>query len=219
MAASMTRTSRFILGLAMTLIGCGSAESTLDAAGAGDAGSGNDVPRSTEPSGDAGSSGSNGPNGPSPTKDAGTSAPADAGDPEWPQTASCNSVANGATPIDVLLVTGQPPKMTGGTIVDGTYDLTSFRKFTSGTTGTNDTGYRETMVISNAGTKIERVMISKKLQKTGRATGTQVPTGTAVAVTYTCPQQGTINAEYTAGPNRFEVLADKGKEHYVYERR
>ncbi|HTQ06282.1 MAG TPA: hypothetical protein VMI54_20610 [Polyangiaceae bacterium] len=90
---------------------------------------------------------------------------------------ACNDVVNGAPLVNKDHDPAAPPKMTGGTIADGTYYLTKVVQY-NGENG--NTAQRETWVIS--GNTIEVVNLDGT-----RYSGTYTTSGHELTLTLTCP--------------------------------
>src|SRR6185295_9466420 len=95
----------------------------------------------------------------------------------------------------------------GGTIVDGTYYLTSYTKyFSSSPDGSNSQQRQTTAVISGNGTMLQLVDYRSEDNRTDRISATFSPNGTTLTVTFSCGQQGGDTPSYTATSTSFTVF-------------
>jgi hypothetical protein len=147
-------------------------------------------PPPQDASGDASSSASS---------DGSTGAPSDAaGD----GASACNTLANIGSPVTITEVAQDPPPPQGGTVVDGTYVLTSETTYTGpgGATGTTGT---QTVTIQITGNTIQ---VAKDFDPP-TSTYTLSTSGTTFSTTGVCPPGvGPLAGSYTATPTSFTVL-------------
>jgi hypothetical protein len=141
------------------------------------------------------------------------------------QQTACSSICNGATPIPEVEVSGSPPAGTGGTILDGTYFLTSRIQY-SGTDGGTDGGtpytVQETLVLSTSG----GITIAQDIQNSNgqpdqTITATFVPSDPSVYLMEVCPNAAQKTLTYTVSGNTvtfYEPHGAGGFEESVFTR-
>ena len=138
-----------------------------------------------------------------PSSDAGEDAvaPDDAGstvDAAPEASDECQPPDNTAPAIDVTSVAEDPPAMTGGTIADGTYYLTSFVVYTGPDGGT---------VPAGSSLKATLVIAAGRAQFVDNASGpsawTLLASGTNLTIRHTCPKKYDRQVQYTATPTTF----------------
>jgi hypothetical protein len=125
--------------------------------------------------------------------DARVDASRDAADAGPPGTCggACNTFPNISPPITRTVVQGSPPTMTGGTIVDGTYLVTSIIQYNGDSTPYS---LSETSVI---GGNIDAWVASTNGQPPVRFTTTFTTTNNQMAFTFCCPTAGNLTISYT----------------------
>jgi hypothetical protein len=139
----------------------------------------------------------------SPGHEAGFDSPPEATteDAEMEAAVVCTTLANSAAAVPVQTFAADPPTPEGGTIVDGTYEMTGAAIYTgpdgpSGTNGTSQTTIQitgSTIQIVNAGDPPTRTI-------------TLATSGTSFTSTDTCPDYSTvIQGSYTATATTFVV--------------
>jgi hypothetical protein len=105
----------------------------------------------------------------------------------------CNSIVDVAQTITVLLAgSGLPPTATGGTIVDGTYALTTGVIYGN----YNGPSPHVRVAIQITGSTVQIVDDSAATTKT--TTATFMAAGTGITATDTCPDANVVNEAYTA---------------------
>jgi hypothetical protein len=99
-------------------------------------------------------------------------------------TGACNDILANGPLVDEVNVSGSAPAGTGGTIADGTYDLTEDRNYV-GAAGAGPTGVqlRETLVVS--GSELDFLTLSGG--KETRQTYTFATSGAGISISKTCP--------------------------------
>jgi hypothetical protein len=115
--------------------------------------------------------------------------------------ASCTPIANVGTSVTKASVAGAPPAMTGGTIVPGTYVLTKFELYMSGT-GTSV--HKETMEFG-AGTMSNVTSKDGSADKPGFFT--YATAGDTITLTQTCGGSMSLPLKYTATATTFVLVA------------
>jgi hypothetical protein len=113
--------------------------------------------------------------------------------------AICNTLANSAPAVTLLQVASDPPAFQGGTVVDGTYTLTSETIYTGDGGATGAMGTASITIQFKSGT----IQVAKD---TNPPTSTYSfgPTGTTYLATARCPAQlGNIAGSYTATATTF----------------
>ncbi|MBK7579063.1 MAG: hypothetical protein IPI67_02555 [Myxococcales bacterium] len=122
----------------------------------------------------------------------------------------CNTFANGASPIDETKVATSQPAPTGGTLVDGTYFLTSYAINTGpgGSAGPTGKKIRHTLVISGAssGTATLQSVREKLGEAELRTTGTATSSGTNLNIQLTCGVSGSTSIGYTVTSTGLQLL-------------
>lgn len=142
-------------------------------------------------------------------------------------TAQCTPIALTGVVVDEQGTDGNVPNGNGGTIADGTYNLTQVARYVGATggIGVGPTGntYQETIQITN-GTTFERVRVVASNATTGteaRYAGVMVATSPNVSVTFSCPLQTTEQYSYTATGSSLVLISGAGAatgEQYTYTR-
>jgi len=115
--------------------------------------------------------------------------------------------------------TGSPPAATGGTIVPGTYELTSMTRYDNPDSGSNpgDDSRRQTLVIAAAAGGTFMIQITQTSGTTvQRQAGPVVQAGNQVTFTPTCPPPGDGgdnggSANYTATSTTFTIYDMNGQ--------
>ena len=142
------------------------------------------------------------------TEDAGSSAEASSAPDAFSEggtTVACNTLANTAKPVTVQQLAEDPPAPLGGTIADGTYDLTGVAIYTgpdgpSGPTGTAQTTIEitgSTVEVANTGTPPTR-------------TTSLSTSGTTFTSTDTCPDSVVSTGGFTATSTSLSIFLDGG---------
>ena len=125
--------------------------------------------------------------------------------------AGCNDLTYGSA---VLTIQDDPiatPTATGGTVSDGTYNLSTYTHYTGvgGSSGAGTLTLRSTVRIT--GNKID---ILRKdftgIEK--RWSGTFVTSGSDITISYTCPSASTETGSYSAAPSKFAYYPFPGYE-------
>lgn len=104
---------------------------------------------------------------------------------------ACNALPNDGNVVDQNRVVGEPPTGTGGTIADGTYELTGAEVYVgaSGVPGPSGVTYQGVLRLANG--KLERVTTMTPSQGATpietRTFGDLVAGGTSFTVTQSCP--------------------------------
>ena len=107
-------------------------------------------------------------------------------------------------------------KISGGTIVDGIYDLKEFRIYPPGSVD----DYKRQETLKFAGNKIEQA--GKGYDgKESTAAGTYSTSGAMITISVTCPGAQSVALPYTATPTEFWMfdVSDGNKEVHVYTKR
>jgi hypothetical protein len=131
---------------------------------------------------------------------------------------ACNTLVNAAPPVVQTRVAEAAPAPAGGTIVDGTYFLTSAIYYTGpgGLTRTDANTPKAVLVISNAACGTATVQDVSSDPALGypdsHETVTFKPSGTQVSVFGVCPPSGNsgLSIGYTATPTTFALLRSDG---------
>jgi hypothetical protein len=116
----------------------------------------------------------------------------------------CNGPEDLATPVSIEEVPSAPPVPEGGVIADGTYVLTSAKKYTGPGGAAGPTGKTTSLTIRFAGT-------SADVFREGRArSSTYSLAGTQITNVQTCPCPATDTVGYTATPETFTAFIGSG---------
>lgn len=150
----------------------------------------------------------------------GTSGTTDAGE--------CSALDDPTTVVDVLAVSDPIIAGTGGTIVDGTYDLTSVRQFVgaSGQPGATGATYKEVLRITG-GSSLERIQIVQTGQGAVASTTNyafvlrqSTPPSTQFSLAQSCPiVGGATNYSYTAAGLQLTLVTADGAQEFTYNAR
>lgn len=127
-----------------------------------------------------------------PNEDAGSPTTADSGSP-------CASIADEGDVVTYVVEAADPPAPAGGTILDGTYVLTSGTFFT-GPGGESGLGDKRSMTIRVTGTVVE----GARTEGTWRFTYTI--DGATLHMTETCPRQHLEDLGYSATPTSLTLF-------------
>jgi hypothetical protein len=113
-------------------------------------------------------------------------------DPASENGAGCNTIATGGPCVTELVVTGPSPAPAGGTIVAGTYNLTSVSLYNApdGSAPVTSMGRRTLVVSGVLATSFTLDQVETSGARTDRAHGTVTVSGTSVTFTPTCPPPG-----------------------------
>jgi hypothetical protein len=118
---------------------------------------------------------------------------------------NCDAIANVGAAISVAFEAGPPPEMTGGTVTDGTYVLTS-EVFYNGETDDTTTSKR-TLVIAKGTLKNAE---SEDGDADRIIAGTYSTSGTALTLSTVCPRATTLVFPYTATASTVALLTNDG---------
>lgn len=126
--------------------------------------------------------------------------------------AACNSFAIGGQQVDVQQVASDPPAAMGGTIMSGTYVMTSAKIYTGvgGATGPSGETTQQTIVISTtngtSGTvQIAQISFGGDSPTIDRSTGTFNVSGTNLTYADTCGGTDSGTAGFTVAGNTFTI--------------
>ncbi len=120
----------------------------------------------------------------------------------------CNGLANDAPAVDSTAKSGTAPTPQGGTVVDGTYFLTTLNEYGSG--GPTALGRRSTMVIQ--GSDMQHVTDEQGIA-TDRGSNTFTTSATTFTTNATCPTDATATSSYTATATTLTFYFDLGAGH------
>ena len=143
-------------------------------------------------------------------------------DGSLPDAGTCNDVILSGVTIDRLGVLGDPPAGNGGTVIEGTYDLTSASVYVgvSGAPGPTGISYQSTIVV--AGTTIQkvlRVQSSAAPPEEDRVTDSFAALGGTLTLTRVCPTGGQEQLSYTATPTSLTLTSNVTRESLTYTKR
>ena len=105
----------------------------------------------------------------------------------------CNDLVNGGVLVDRTAVNGDPPTATGGTVVDGTYNLTDYSVYVGTGGAPGPTGITAKATLRIAAGKIDEILELGGTGKTSTVTTTSSVysvTGATFAETDLCPTGG-----------------------------
>lgn len=144
------------------------------------------------------------PSAPDAAQDAGTAAQ-DAGEDATTDSGKtpCNSLANVGSEVAEEASPTAPPEATGGTLMDGTYVLTSAILYTGAGGANGPTGAKRRMTIRLTGTAGESVF-----DGLGR-NATFVPNGTKLVITNTCPSNEVAETPFSATSTSLTIHVEK----------
>ncbi len=110
-------------------------------------------------------------------------------DPASETGAGCNTTATGGPCVTELVVTGPTPAAAGGTVVAGTYNLTSVSLYNTpdGSAPVTSMGRRTLVVSGVLGSSFTLDQIETSGTRTDRSHGTVAIAGTTATFTATCP--------------------------------
>lgn len=150
--------------------------------------------------------------------DGGTDADTDSGDG-----GVCNDVVLSGVLIDRTGVMGDPPVSTGGTLVDGTYDLTQYTVYVGVAGVAGPTGITAKATIRIAGGKLDQ---HTQIGGTGKTTTETTSTSTVVATAATlaetdlCPATGGARQlQFTAADPILTITDPTAKEAFTFTKR
>ena len=153
------------------------------------------------------------------TGDGGTSeaGPTDAGDG-----GTCTDLANTGFVVDEDVVNDDLPAGTGGTITDGTYDITSVRLHQGAAALPGPTGNSYQGAIRVTGPTYERVVVFKSSAGAGsevHSSGTFTPTGINATIALTCPSASQEQVTYSVLNDTLTVSNLVTKASFVFTKR
>lgn len=135
--------------------------------------------------------------------------------------AACNAITITRGVVDQIGVTGDPPAGAGGTLVDGTYDLTDATYF-AGTGGIGPTGvsYKETIQLDGATMQQARATLGGGRTVEARRTSTVALSGARASISETCPApSGAQSWGYTATGDTLSLISATARTEFVYTKR
>jgi hypothetical protein len=143
----------------------------------------------------------------------------DGGDPD---AGECTDLENTGSVVDqTAVIDDTVPLGTGGTILDGTYNLTSAQIFepTGSTPGPTNATYAGSLRIT--GSTFERVIVTATSTSTqagleNRVTGTIVPSGVNAKITLSCPIAVQEQVTYTVADESLTLSNLTTKESFVF---
>jgi hypothetical protein len=117
----------------------------------------------------------------------------------------CDAIANVGAVISVTSEAGPPPALTGGTVIDGTYVLTS-EVFYNGESDDTITSKRTLVIAEGTLKNVE----SKDGDPDRIIAGTYSTSGTALTLSTVCPRATTLVFPYTATATTVALLTNDG---------
>ena len=118
---------------------------------------------------------------------------------------ACNDVVNSAPVVAVTQIADDPPASSGGTIADGTYELTAVAIYTGASGPTGPSGTEQTTVVVSGAT-FQVVSAGQP----PRRTLTLATSGTAFTATDTCPDSTVTTGTYTATATGLTIVIAGG---------
>jgi hypothetical protein len=121
----------------------------------------------------------------------------------------CNNVPEIGYRVTQMNVPSAPPAATGGTIVDGTYILTSFSIFTGQGGSSAPTGHweQQEIVLSGNGPVMQSANLTDSYPTWLHENFSFAPAGTNINVAQTCPTAGPPTAyPYSASPTFLQIF-------------
>jgi hypothetical protein len=154
----------------------------------------------------------------------GTSTPTDGGDAgsSTADAGACTDLVAATVVINEIAVQGDPPAGTGGTILDGTYNITDSQHFIglTGAPGVTGNSYQGSIRISGGGTVIERHVIFKNPSNAASEyieKGTFIPGASGNGtVNLTCPTPMQESVSYTVNGNNLVMSNLVTKASFTY---
>lgn len=137
--------------------------------------------------------------------------------------AACNTLTNDANVVDQNRVVGDPPTGTGGTIPDGTYELTQAQIYVGagGTPGLSGVTYKGVLRLTNG--KLERATDMTPNQGAqpieSRTFGDLVAGGSNFTVTQSCPAPFQDQYTYSVVTNTLNITSLITKESFTFTAR
>jgi hypothetical protein len=135
---------------------------------------------------------------------------------------SCTDLPNTGTEVPQNAVVDDVTPGSGGTIVEGTYNLTEARLLQGPSALPGPTGYSFQASIRITGQLYERVLVVKSsggATSETRSTGTFVPNGTSATIVLSCPSSNQESVTYSAGSDSLTVSNLITKESFVFTRK
>jgi len=135
----------------------------------------------------------------------------------------CNDLVNSGTLVDRTAVPGDPPTATGGTVVDGTYDLTDYSVYVGTGGAPGPTGITAKATLRIAGGKIDEIIELGGTGKTSTVTTSSSVysvTGATFAETDLCPAGGGgRQLQFTANDPQLILTDATSKEAFTFAKR
>ncbi len=119
--------------------------------------------------------------------------------------AFCNTVVNSAPVVTVMQVAADPPALNGGSIADGTYEMTAVAIYTGADGPTGASGTAQTTVVVSGAT-LQVVSAGEPPTRTV----TLATNGTAFTATDTCPDSTVSNGTFSANATSFSIVLPGG---------
>jgi hypothetical protein len=144
----------------------------------------------------------------------------DGGEDSGDSGAACNALTNDGNVVDQNRVVGDPPTGTGGSITDGTYELTQAQVYVgaAGTPGPSGVTYRGVLRLTNG--KLERVTAMQANQGAtpieSRTFAELVAGGTTFTVTQSCPAPFQDQYTYSVLNNTLNITSLITKESFTF---
>lgn len=116
-------------------------------------------------------------------------------------TGACNTLTLGGTAVPETAGPGTQEIGTGGTIIDGTYFLTTWYIYPPGSIDP----FMRTETWKFSGGTVE-VLAQKDSNPVVRASGTYIVSGNDITINVTCPSAQVLTGKYTATPTQFKAI-------------
>lgn len=134
---------------------------------------------------------------------------------------ACTDLETTGAVIDQLGIVGDPPPGSGGTITDGTYDITNAQVFVGmgGLGGATGVSYQGSIRIT--GPILERFVRTTSSAGTieSRTTGTLQPSGVNASLALSCPSSAQEQVTYTASDTTLTTTNLVTKESFTFTKK
>ncbi len=120
-----------------------------------------------------------------------------------PRTPACNRLINDGPLVTATAVSTMPPAAAGGTIVDGTYELTATTLYLNADRQASPPPGTFSGVVEMAGNAMQQVF--KINGSEWHYTASFTVTGVSISLLYTCPNAATESHSLTATADEFRI--------------
>lgn len=137
---------------------------------------------------------------------------------------ACHTLTNDGNVVERERIVGEPPPAIGGTIADGTYELTVAQVYVAAAAGVTagPTGelYQGVLRVSNQALRLERITKAQANQTATpietRTLGDLAASGTNLTVNQTCPTFFTDQYTYSVQNNTLNITSVTTKESFTF---